>query len=137
MRSDWTQLENFRFNGLKGYESKRGDTFGFFIWQVGRTQIRAIAVDGEETGWEHVSVSLLYENQNRKKISRMPTWQEMCWVKDKFWTAEEAVVQFHPPESEYVNNHPHCLHLWKCVDKPFPLPDSLFVGIKSLGLLTP
>lgn len=54
--------------------------------------------------WEHVSVSL--EN-------RCPTWDEMCFVKDLFWEPEECVIQYHPPRSKYVNNHPYVLHMWK------------------------
>lgn len=56
--------------------------------------------------WEHVSVSLK---------SRTPTWAEMCWIKLMFWSGDDTVLQFHPPESEYVNNHEHRLHLWKPV----------------------
>lgn len=26
---------------------------------------------------------------------------------------EEECVQFHSKESEYVNLHPHCLHMWR------------------------
>lgn len=40
-------------------------------------------------GWEHVSVS--YKN-------RVPTWDEMCKIKDMFWNDDECVVQYHPPE---------------------------------------
>jgi len=54
--------------------------------------------------WEHVSVSL---------PNRNPNWAEMCFVKSLFFDEEETVIQFHPPQSKYVNNHPHCLHLWK------------------------
>lgn len=57
-------------------------------------------------GWDHVSVS----SCNQK---RCPTWDEMCAIKDMFFGPEEAVVQYHPPESMYVNNHPYCLHLWR------------------------
>ena len=39
--------------------------------------------------------------------------------------------QFHPPRSEYVNNHPNCLHLWKPVGAEFSMPDSILVGIKE------
>lgn len=47
---------------------------------------------------------------------------------------EETVVQFHPPESEYVNNHLYCLHLWK---PPYPviLPPSIMVGVKDVGVI--
>jgi hypothetical protein len=68
----------------------------------------------DQPPWEHVSVSIA------KKI---PTWVEMCWVKALFWDDEDAVMQLHPPKSTYVNNHPNCLHLWRPVDVPIPLPD--------------
>lgn len=55
----------------------------------------------------------------------------MCIVKSLFWTASETVVQFHPPESEYVNAHKGCLHLWKCVAQEFPIPPSILVGPKA------
>ncbi len=69
--------------------------------------------------WEHVSVST---------NSRPPNWEEMCFIKDLFWEAEDCVVQSHPPRSEYIDCHPYCLHLWRpCVDK-FPRPPSIAVG---------
>lgn len=79
-------------------------------------------------GWEHVSVSTK---------RRTPNWQEMCFVKNSFWHEDECVVQFHPPRSEYVNNHPYVLHLWRNVNIVFPMPDSSFVGDKTKGYLTP
>lgn len=79
----------------------------------------AIVVFSWGKGWEHVSVS--YSN-------RCPTWEEMCRVKDIFWYDNECVVQFHPPKSEYVNNHPCCLHLWrKSAGNEFELPPKEFV----------
>jgi hypothetical protein len=87
----------------------------------------ADADDLQSQGWEHVSVS------TRR---RPPNWQEMSFVKDLFWEPEECVVQFHPPRSEYVNNHPHCLHLWRNKNIAFPLPPSVLVGVKGIGPLT-
>ena len=69
-------------------------------------------------GWEHVSVS--YRR-------RTPSWEEMCRVKDMFWNEEETVVQFHPKRSEYVNIHPHCLHLWRRCGEDYELPPKDFV----------
>lgn len=83
--------------------------------------------DKASEGWEHVSVS------TRR---RPPNWQEMCFVKDLFWDEEECVVQFHPPKSQYVNNHPHCLHLWRAIDGHIRLPPSILVGVKDKGVLT-
>lgn len=123
--------EQFRWkNAPGGYNSSEGDAFGMF--QIpgrhanGRIS-RIIATDGTETGWEHVSVSI-------EDVNKCPLWPEMAIVKDLFWDDEECVVQFHPPKSEYVNNHAGCLHLWKCVNQNFPLPDSIMVGIKQLNL---
>jgi hypothetical protein len=81
---------------------------------------------GRDGGWEHVSVSLRV---------RTPTWGEMAFFKSLFWTEDDCVVQFHPPIAEYVNNHPHCLHLWRAVGVEFPMPPSIFVGVKALGEL--
>ncbi len=69
-------------------------------------------------GWEHVSVSF---------STRCPTWEEMCKVKDMFWNEDECVIQYHPPKSEYVNNHPYCLHLWRKAGEDFERPPKTFV----------
>jgi len=74
-----------------------------------------------ENGWEHVSVSAK---------DRAPFWGEMCFVKNLFWTEDECVVQYHPPRSDYVNFHPHCLHMWRPVSMPIPMPPSMLVGPK-------
>jgi hypothetical protein len=87
----------------------------------------ADANDEMSEGWEHVSVST---------GRRPPNWREMCFVKDLFWEQHECVVQFHPARSEYVNNHPHCLHLWRNNRVGFPTPPSILVGDKTRGLLT-
>jgi hypothetical protein len=92
---------------------------GFFLFERNGITFRVIASDG--AGWEHVSVSL-----NKK---RCPTWDEMCLVKNMFWDDEDCVLQFHPKKSEYVNNHPYVLHLWRPIGISFPIPSSLLVGI--------
>lgn len=79
-------------------------------------------------GWDHVSVS---------RQDRVPTWEEMCKVKRWFFHNHEAAMQLHPPESEYVNNHSRCLHMWRPNDgTAIPLPPSEYVGLKSVGVLT-
>jgi hypothetical protein len=85
-----------------------------------RPKLTVIASDGG--GWQHVSVSTPF---------RTPTWEEMCLVKGIFWDAEDTVLQYHPPESEYVNNHPYCLHLWRPTEQSIPLPPSFMVGLKG------
>lgn len=69
------------------------------------TGVRASLVVGKnEGGWEHVSIELY--------ARRLPTWNEMCYIKDLFWDAEEEVVQIHPKKSHYVNLT-EALHLWR------------------------
>ena len=65
--------------------------------------------------------------------NRCPNWLEMCFAKGLFWEDEEAVMQLHPPKSDYVNCHPYCLHLWKPLETAIPLPPSIMVGPKPRG----
>jgi hypothetical protein len=81
-----------------------------------------IVASSASMGWEHVSVSL---------VDRCPKWQEMSFVKGLFWDDEEAVMQLHPPKSDHVDYHPHCLHLWRPVEIELPLPPSILVGPES------
>lgn len=93
---------------------------GAFLFLFGNTKFFAIASDGG--GWEHVSVTT---------PGRCPTWEEMCRVKSMFWDVEDCVVQYHPPQSQYVNNHPNCLHLWRPINDNVPTPPTYMVGIKG------
>lgn len=117
--------EHFRWaDAPHGYTSETGNPFGIFRIsgrEANGRNLKIIAVDGQETGWEHVSISL------PDSPTKCPSWNEMCLVKDLFWDSTECVVQFHPPETKYVNLHKSCLHLWKCVSKPFPIPDTILV----------
>lgn len=90
-------------------------------------KVRIILDDGRDTGWEHVSISI--SKGQGPENDETPEWPLMDWAKNVFWEDEEAVFQFHPPESEYVNTHPHVLHLWRPVDGEFPRPPSSLVGI--------
>lgn len=81
-----------------------------------RYKIRVIASWGE--GWDHVSVSLEH---------RCPTWDEMCFVRDFFFNPDECVVQYHPAEENYINDHDYCLHLWRPQNQEIPMPPKIFV----------
>lgn len=74
-------------------------------------------VDGAEE-WEHVSVHVVDD----AGVPRLPTWNEMRYVKEMFWEDDENVVQFHPTEDAYVNIHEYVLHLWRWKKGPFPTP---------------
>lgn len=90
---------------------------GAFVVPFNGFLINVLASDGE--GWEHVSASY---------SSRCPNWQEMCFLKDLFWDAEDIVIQFHPRASEYVNRHPYTLHLWRPIGVEIPTPPRELVG---------
>lgn len=109
-------------SGAFGSDATFGNNGAFFV-PILRTPVplKIIASDGE--GWEHVSVSL---------PNRCPTWPEMAHVKALFWDSHDCVVQFHPPEYEYVNNHAFCLHMWRPVAHDIPTPPAWMVGIKGL-----
>jgi hypothetical protein len=108
------------------YVGRDGGLNGRFIVQGPYgCELQVISDDGGESGWEQVSVST-----DRR---RSPNWPEMCFVKDLFWDEEERVMQLHPPLSEYVKNHPNCLHLWKPRHQEIPAPPVGLVGIVGLG----
>lgn len=75
-------------------------------------------------GWEHVSICPF-------KRSYMPSWDDMCQLKDMFFKENETVVQYHPAKSEYVNNMANCLHLWRPTNGVLPTPPSIMVGAKQ------
>ena len=103
-----------------------GDSFNgcFKVYVDGRSFFAVVSNGG---GWYHVSVSPC----NRKR-TLCPTWEEMCEIKRIFFEPDECVVEYHPPESEYVDMHPYCLHLWRPNDgRTIPMPPSIFVGVKG------
>ena len=75
-----------------------------------------------QMGWEHLSVSM---------PNKTPSWDQMCVMKDIFWNEDEACVEYHPKKEDYVNNHQHCLHIWKPTNETLPLPPSILVGFRS------
>jgi hypothetical protein len=70
-------------------------------------------------GWEHVSIS-------RRK--RVPEYYDLKYCKDLFWSGEDCVMQFFPPQSVHVNCHPYCLHLWRPTDHDVPTPPTILLG---------
>lgn len=69
-----------------------------------------------DDGMEHVSIS----HQNNRV---MPSWDDMCKIKDIFFRPEEAAVQIHPAASRYVHSvglpgikKENILHLWRPAD---------------------
>ena len=98
-------------------------------------RVFCVASDGSLDGhglpkWKHVSVSF---GQNKST----PSWDLMCKIKELFWEPEDVVMQLHPPRSQWISNHPGCLHLWQPLEPgvTIPLPPAIMVGVQSLGEL--
>lgn len=100
--SGWKLLER-RGDGEQWLGRVRGQPL-IAIWSI------ATEEDGQD--WLHVSVS---------HKSRVPTWNEMSAVKALF-VGDRWAAQLHPPQDQYVNDHPNVLHLWSPLGA-WPLPD--------------
>lgn len=109
---------------LRGRKIHKGEAFPD-DWRFGYYAVLGPCSDelkiiaSADYGWDHVAVS---------KRRHPPNWQEMCFVKDIFWDPEETVIQFHPPRSLYINQHPNVLHLWKPKTLGVLLPPRWMVG---------
>lgn len=126
MKPNWELINKSRVRG--GYFSSSDDdgfNGAFMLW-LNRLPITVVASDG--MGWFHCSVSV-------QGSDIPPSWSVMCQVKEIFFGDDEWVVQYHPPKSANVNNHPGCLHLWRPIGQTFPLPDPLMVGAPWKGEL--
>lgn len=124
------ESHRLRAHPVLGSDASAGNNGYFLVPSVepGWT-LAAMASDGldcgipEAEGWEHVSVHAF-----RGDKQRTPSWKEMTAIKDLFWDGEDVVMQLHPRKSQYVNVHPHTLHLWRPRHMVIPEPDALMVG---------
>lgn len=116
---------------IKTGELSSDETYGcngaFYIPLTDKTSKKIIYVTvfcSNGYGWEHVSVSLM---------KKTPSWEQMCKIKNLFWDEEDTVIQYHPAESDYVNYHPRCLHLWRPINAEIPKPPTYMIGPKNLA----
>jgi hypothetical protein len=98
---------------------------GAFQLRVRPSPVRVFVISSDGGGWDHVSVSVANER-------RLPTWAEMHHVKRLFFHDDEAVMQLHPPASEYVNNA-EVLHMWRPQELDLPLPPRWMVGLPGVA----
>lgn len=124
--SNWVFLNENRIRkGIYASTPDAGFNGAFTFMLPGEARrIYCIASDGE--GWQHVSVSF---GPNKST----PSWELMCKIKELFFEDEDAVVQFHPAKSQYVNNHAGCLHLWRPTEQTVPTPPPEMVGLMELN----
>jgi hypothetical protein len=76
--------------------------------------------DGKD--WWHVSVSASDKTAPKGKSNRVPSYDELVWVKRVFIGEDAMAIQLFPKATEHVNIHPYCLHLWSPLGHA-PLPD--------------
>lgn len=107
-RCEW----ELRAHGVLG---DRGN--GCFVIERNGIELCCLASNGG--GWDHVSVST---------SERCPTWEEMSFIHRLFARPGETWVQFHVPETEHVNEHPYCLHLWRKQSGQQSKPPATMVG---------
>ena len=62
--------------------------------------------------WIHISAA---------RPDRLPSWDDLKQVKRVIAGPERQAIQVIPRDSEYVNFHPNCLHLFVCLDDD-PIP---------------
>lgn len=116
--------EKFRVRtGIMGSDVTFGNNGAFEVSIVlNKCKQKLFVIASDQVGWEHVSVS---------RTDRCPLWDEMCAIKDLFWDESDCVIQYHPPISEYINNHRFCLHLWRPVGIDVIQPPKILVGIEQ------
>ena len=97
---------------IKGkLESAPDESEVYFGWIDIEGFIGTVVFGFNEHGiWEHVSIS--HNNKHR-----LPTWENMCRVKEMFWGKDVTVVQWHPAEDSYIHGimgmDTNILHLWR------------------------
>ena len=91
---------------------RMGDDYnGAFEIRIGKDRFFVIASTGG--GWDHVSVS---------HTKRIPSWTEMAKIKSLFFEEDEEAMQLHPRDSDYIDIHPNCLHIWRPQYEQIPKP---------------
>lgn len=117
--------EKYRLTtGPQSSTADNGNNGAFQIRHPEKSRHPFLVIASDGAGWEHVSVSI------KGYTNLPPTWGEMCYIKDMFWGGQDVVMQLHPKLSEYINNHPGVLHLWRPIDQEIPQPPSILVGIR-------
>lgn len=99
----WSEVQSHVFNA-KTYVGA-GPNLGLAVI------LDETTIDGKE--WRHLSVS---------RRSRTPNYEEVDRVRRTFLGEDAVTMHIWPPKAEYVNLHPHCLHLWQPIGFD-PVPD--------------
>lgn len=109
-------IKNEKSNGF-------GGTYCIFEYKNGRAKLKQQLhfIFSWACGFEHLSVST---------PTRIPTWDEMCIMKDIFWRDDEECMQLHPKKENYIDNMKYCLHIWRPINQAIPMPPNIMVGLR-------
>lgn len=115
------EIERWRIK-VDGYPLMAGTGQGWFKLIHPETGAGLMCLVCDGTDWEKGLPLPKWEHVSVRKVVGTPLWREMAFVKAAFWMPEECVVEFHPPQADYVNIKDNCLHLWKPIGIDFPMP---------------
>jgi hypothetical protein len=133
MKQNNDEIKQYRQRKLYGRPVGGAGNNGIFRVPFKNRYLQCVVADGGRDGREHVSVSCQFKKGKHWR-SRIPSWEEMCFIKALFWRDDEVVMQLHPKKEDYINNHPHVLHLWKPLKYRIPLPNPETVGQAGVEL---
>lgn len=116
------KVERFRVRqGPLKSNSTLGNNGAFSIPHPSGVMLFCIVSD--DKGWDHVSAQAIDMG-----VSRIPTWNEMQYLKELFFEDEETVIQYHVAKSKHLNLHPSVLHLWRPEEAEIVMPPSQMVA---------
>ena len=104
-------------SACRAYHPIKTSKQGFSKGAKQLTVVSSFAIQKDDKLWQHVSAS----------AEKMPSYQELCWVKQIFIGEDKTAIQVFPKASEHVNDHATCLHLWCCLEADV-LPDFSWFG---------
>lgn len=104
--------ERFRLtSGQHATTRADGNNGRFVVILMFRQSVLVEASDA--SGWEHVAIS---------RTDRVVSYGELRQIKDMFWSPEDCVLQFFPPQGAFIYDDRTQLHLWRPAGADLPVP---------------
>ena len=88
----------------KHVKGHRANIFGKSTFLIEKNETKYMAISSKGGAYEYVSVMVLGEK-------RIPTWYELCDIKDIFFKDEEECFQEFPKKSESMNQQGYCMYI--------------------------
>ena len=106
MRNYFKGIEKHRLKGNPDYPAgDKGTMQGSFYFE----EEHLLVVVKSINKWESCEVAVCgFIAGGIEYATRCPTWNEMCFVKDMFWSEDEVCIQYHPDKKNYMGNVPGC-----------------------------